>query len=121
MANTIELPINPTDVLLVPSQAEAREVAVYKDGQRTGEVQKDSAGRPLKRYSALVQHKGENLGEVSVISPEDAPEVEFGQTVTPKGTTALRVSNDRNGFNLRITLITEGTQSTARPKAGPQG
>lgn len=114
MANRLDIPVAAQTVAIVPA-GPARPTFVYVDQKRTEEPKRNAKGQPLHAFDALVQWNGVPLGTVRISSPvETLPELEFGGVLTGTGNGVLSVSNDRQGFDLRIGIELDGLTGSTR-------
>lgn len=106
---------DPGPVKMQRKPGNIREVRVFEQGKDWAEQElaKDEKGRVLYAFDALVQEGDEIIGDAVVHSPtKDVPEANgLGQFLTPVGKTSLTIGNNRNGRDLRLTLVTEGVKA----------
>ncbi|MFV4912181.1 hypothetical protein PFZ49_01105 [Microbacterium lacticum] len=119
MANSITIPAPADSVLLVPAGNAPRAQFVYADGKRTDVPRTNPQGQPLYGFDALAQFDGLDLGTVRVVSPaETLPALGFGSVLHGVGSAVLTVANQRDAFDLRITVVLDGIEAQAPSRKG---
>lgn len=119
MANSITLPAPAEAVRLVPAGSEPRALFLYVDGKRTDTPRTNSAGQPLYGFDALVEFDGTSLGNVRILSPIEAlPAIGFGGVLHGTGSAEMTVSNQRDQFDLRVTVTLGGIEAPAPARKG---
>lgn len=107
MSSSISIPLNGSAVRFIPEVDEARAKKSYADGKPTGAAKVDASGRALWGFNAVVELNGQRLGTVGIESPTQLPALPFGSVLVGQGAAELRVSNQRDAFDLRATLVIE--------------
>lgn len=119
MANSITLPAPGSEVKLVPS-GEPRAVTIFNEDRNAPKVpQTNAAGQPLYAFDALAQFAGTDLGTVRVQTPlETLPATGFGSVLVGSGAAEMKIGNQRDKFELRITITLEGIEVPAPARRG---
>ena len=124
MASSIELPVRGEDIGIIPQSTKTREAKLYDpDAKKLSDVPETlPTGEPLYSFNAVAQAAGAALGLVTVKSPvQELPQLEFGQVMSGAGYGLVKIANQRDGYELRVTIIVGGLtppQVAGRTKNG---
>jgi hypothetical protein len=106
MASSCRLPLAPQSIRFTPTDQSSRPVFVYSGDKRTDVRKVDARGNPVEAFEATLEIAGQRLGKGRIECGQRLPQdVPLGTVFAGSGEAAeLRISNQRDAFDLRIAL-----------------
>lgn len=122
MAGTLNLTAPAANVLLSPTVDVARQKFVYDESTKKSSnvPELDAKGRAIFTFTAGVSLNGQRIGEVRVSGPSELPtDLDFSEALVATGDdVVLSIRNQKNDFNLGISMTIDGLEKRSAAPAG---
>ncbi|MCL2464333.1 MAG: hypothetical protein FWF28_04595 [Micrococcales bacterium] len=108
MTARLAISVPGSSIRFVPQAAESRQKYAYVDGKRSDTPATDSKGRALQGFAATVELAGDRFSaQVAAPTPLPSP-APLGTVFQGTGGAVLAISNQRDAFDLRVSLQLDG-------------